>query len=78
MQSIYSCRLPSAVVLVLFLASIRAGAADIHVPGNCPTINLADQAVLLEGDRPVRIVAVKARGHETRAVPPGDSSEPIA
>ncbi len=44
----------------------------------CPTVNLADEAVLLEGDRPVRIVSVKARGHETRAVPSGDSSEPIA
>lgn len=30
----------------------------------CPTVNLADQAVLLEGDRIVAVVPVAARGHE--------------
>ena len=30
----------------------------------CPTVNLADQAVLMEGDRIVSIVDVTARGHE--------------
>ncbi|MCR9244932.1 MAG: alanine racemase [bacterium] len=31
----------------------------------CPTVNLADDAVLLEGDKIVGVVAVAARGHET-------------
>ena len=31
----------------------------------CPTVNLADQAVLLEGETVVGIVPVAARGHET-------------
>ena len=31
----------------------------------CPTVNLADEAVLLDGDRILKIVAVAARGHET-------------
>jgi D-serine deaminase-like pyridoxal phosphate-dependent protein len=31
----------------------------------CPTVNLADEAVLLEGDSILRIVPVAARGHET-------------
>jgi D-serine deaminase-like pyridoxal phosphate-dependent protein len=31
----------------------------------CPTVNLADEAVLLEGDRVRAIVPVRARGHET-------------
>jgi D-serine deaminase-like pyridoxal phosphate-dependent protein len=35
----------------------------------CPTVNLADEAVLLDGERVVGIVAVAARGHETRREP---------
>lgn len=31
----------------------------------CPTVNLADDAVLLDGGRVVAIVPVRARGHET-------------
>lgn len=31
----------------------------------CPTVNLADDAALLEGDRVVRVVPIRARGHET-------------
>jgi D-serine deaminase-like pyridoxal phosphate-dependent protein len=31
----------------------------------CPTVNLADDAVLLDADRVVAIVPVRARGHET-------------
>lgn len=37
--------------------------APMHV---CPTVNLADEAVLLESDEIVGVVAVSARGHETR------------
>ena len=33
----------------------------------CPTVNLADEAVLLDGDAIVGIVAVRARGHEVVA-----------
>ncbi len=33
----------------------------------CPTVNLADEAVLLEGDRIVGVVAVAARGHDVVA-----------
>lgn len=36
----------------------------------CPTVNLADEAVLTDGDEIVAIVPVAARGHETLA-PPG-------
>lgn len=32
----------------------------------CPTVNLADEAVLLDGGQVVAIVPVRARGHETR------------
>jgi D-serine deaminase-like pyridoxal phosphate-dependent protein len=35
----------------------------------CPTVNLADEAVLLEGERVVGVVPVAARGHETLARP---------
>jgi D-serine deaminase-like pyridoxal phosphate-dependent protein len=31
----------------------------------CPTVKLADEAVLLEGGEILRVVAVRARGHET-------------
>lgn len=31
----------------------------------CPTVNLADDAALLEGDEVVAVVPVRARGHET-------------
>ena len=31
----------------------------------CPTVNLADEAVLIEGGQMQRIVPVRARGHET-------------
>ncbi len=31
----------------------------------CPTVNLADEAVLIEEGRPWRVVPVAARGHET-------------
>ena len=31
----------------------------------CPTVNLADEAVLLDGDEVRAIVPVAARGHET-------------
>ncbi|MFM1870741.1 MAG: hypothetical protein RL398_163, partial [Planctomycetota bacterium] len=33
----------------------------------CPTVNLADDVVLLDHGRVVGIVPVRARGHETRA-----------
>ncbi len=32
----------------------------------CPTVNLADEAVLLDGPRVVGVVPVRARGHEVR------------
>jgi len=32
----------------------------------CPTVNLADEAVLVDGDRVLDVVPVRARGHETR------------
>ncbi len=35
----------------------------------CPTVNLADEAVLLDGGSVVGIVPVRARGHETRPAP---------
>ena len=38
----------------------------------CPTVNLADQAALLEGDEVTGIVQVRARGHETRGTPAGE------
>ncbi|MFO1076938.1 MAG: alanine racemase [Planctomycetota bacterium] len=42
----------------------------------CPTVNLADDAVLLEGGEIVAIVPVRARGHETAAVaPPPDRQD---
>ena len=31
----------------------------------CPTVNLADDAVLVQGGNVLRIVPVRARGHET-------------
>ncbi len=37
--------------------------APLHV---CPTVNLADEAVLVEDDALIDIVPVSARGHETR------------
>ena len=33
----------------------------------CPTVNLADEAVLMEGEEIVGVVPVAARGHETLA-----------
>ena len=35
----------------------------------CPTVNLADEAALLRGGELTEVVAVAARGHETRPDP---------
>ena len=40
----------------------------------CPTVNLADEAALIEGGTVQRVVAVKARGHET--LPTTESTVP--
>lgn len=54
----------------------RVGAGPMPEPGAllrlvprhvCPTVNLADQAVLLEGERIVAMTPVEARGHEVFA-----------
>ncbi|MBK8101521.1 MAG: alanine racemase [Planctomycetes bacterium] len=39
----------------------------------CPTVNLADDAALLEGDDVVTVVPVRARGHETLPAPAGSA-----
>ena len=53
---------------------LRVESGDAPAPGTlvelaprhvCPTVNLADEAVLMEGDRIIDIVPVLARGHET-------------
>jgi D-serine deaminase-like pyridoxal phosphate-dependent protein len=55
---------------------LRAIKGDPPLPGTplrlvpahvCPTINLADEAALLEGDAVVAVVPVAARGHELHA-----------
>lgn len=44
----------------------------------CPTVNLADDAVLLENGEILAIVPVRARGHETAPVaPPAQSRETV-
>jgi len=46
------------------------GALLMLVPRHvCPTVNLADQALLIEGGRLREIAAVSARGHELRVLP---------
>lgn len=55
-------------------ATPALGALLALVPRHvCPTVNLADEAVLLDGGEIVAIVPVRARGHETRpaAIAPG-------
>ncbi len=54
--------------------NVTAGAAPplgalLHlVPRHvCPTVNLADEAVLIDGGEVLRVVPVRARGHETVA-----------
>ena len=37
----------------------------------CPTVNLAEKALLLEGNKILRIVDVKARAHEVGPLPSG-------
>ena len=36
---------------------------ELHPMHVCPTVNLAEQALLLEGNKPIRLVSVAARAH---------------
>lgn len=56
----------------------RLGATLRLVPRHvCPTVNLASDAVLLDGDQVLEVVPVRARGHEVgHFVPPAAPSTP--
>ena len=53
------------------------GEALLLVPRHvCPTVNLAESAVLVEPGRPPRVAPVSARAHELLASPPATTTKP--
>ena len=70
---------PSEEHLPLRCAGDRPARGDmlLLVPRHvCPTVNLAEQAVLVEAGRAPRVVPVAARAHEVLASPDPDALHP--